>query len=104
MATMKFLYSVLKYFFTVVWGLTIVDILPLMSWESVKHLEMFMDFDNAIKTITALLGLIYFAIEIPSKLKKAKLERDILKEDLIKKKFENQSNVTVTETQEEKTE
>lgn len=101
---MKFLYSVLKYFFTVVWGLTIIDILPLMSWDSVKHLEMFMNLDNAIKTITALLGLIYFAIEIPSKLKKAKLERDILREDLIKKKFENKSNESPVEKVEEKSE
>jgi len=66
-----------------------VEIIPMITWDNIQSFEFVHGIDNIIKTTTALLGLIYFSIEIPNKIRRARLERKILEEDLRKKKFDN---------------
>lgn len=88
-AVASLVYRVIEAFFIVVWGVTIIEIIPLITKDNIAELEMFNGIENTIKTITAILGLIYFGIKIIQgiqNIKKSKVEREIMKEDLRQKK------------------
>jgi hypothetical protein len=85
MANMKLIFKIFDVFFMSIWGLTVVDLIKVTS-----QTEILLNIDTKIKTIMALVGLIYFLIQIPHKLKTQKQDR-ILKEEQIKKiKRENE--------------
>lgn len=86
MTKLKALYNLLDTVFLGVWGLTIMDLLPLFQ------VDLFSTLDNTIKTLMALAGFIYFLITIPHKLKMQRLERKIKEEELEKLTKENDKN------------
>ncbi len=86
MATIRLLWNILDIFFLSIWGLTIIDILKLADGNSYAGL------DDWIKTLMALVGLIYFLITIPHKIKMQKLERKYKKEEIEKLEKENKED------------
>lgn len=74
-------FEIIKFFdlvFLSVWGLTVIEIIPLLSLGFLTELNI----DEAIKTAMALVGLIWFLVTIPHKYKMFSLERKIKKEEL----------------------
>lgn len=69
--------------FISVWGLTIVDLLK------ISNIEVYSDIDTWIKTLMAVLGLIYLLISIPHKLKMQRLDRKLKEEQIEKLEMEN---------------
>lgn len=92
MTKLKSLLSFLENISLSIWGLTILDIIPLIDFN------IFSSIDNTIKTSMALFGAIYFAISLPFKVfdllhkkKLQKLDMEIKKEELEKIQNENDS-------------
>lgn len=83
MTKLKALYNLLDTVFLGIWGLTIMDLLPLFQ------VDLFSTLDNTIKSLMALVGFIYFIVTIPHKLKMQRLERKIKEEELEKLTKEN---------------
>ena len=83
MSKLKFLYNLLDTIFLGVWGLTIMDLVPLLN------VEIFDSIDGVIKTLMAFVGLLYFIVTIPHKIKMQRLDRKIRKEELEKIEREN---------------
>ena len=86
MTTIKLLWNILDIFFLSIWGLTIIDVLKLADGNSYANL------DDWIKTLMALVGLIYFLITIPHKIKMQNLERKHKKEQIEKLEIENEKS------------
>lgn len=86
MSKLKAIINFLDTFFLSVWGLTLMDLLPLID------LDLFSSLDNTIKTLMALAGFVYFVITIPHKLKMNKINRKIRQEELEKLTKENDKN------------
>lgn len=83
MTKLKAIYNLLDTIFLGIWGLTIMDLLPLFQ------VDLFSTLDNTIKSLMALVGFIYFLVTIPHKLKMQRLERKIKEEELEKLTKEN---------------
>jgi len=83
MSKLKAIINFLDTFFLSVWGITLMDLLPLID------LDLFSSLDNTIKTLMALAGFVYFVITIPHKLKMNKINRKIKQEELEKITKEN---------------
>lgn len=87
----------IKWLAFAVWGVTVIDIAPLLSQDGFNALKMFESANTTITFLTALFGLIFFLskglvflfVELPHKRKKQELERDIMEEDLIQKRHDN---------------
>jgi hypothetical protein len=97
MATINMIFSVIKWIFYAIWGMIVIDIIPMIVRKGAESLELFNNFENAIKIITAVIGFVYFAkniydyifIELPYKKKKYNLETRIMQEDLESKETSN---------------
>ena len=87
MDRIKTLINFLDTFFLSIWGLTIIDLLPL------AQIQIFKTFDDSIKVLMAFSGLVYFIVTIPHKLKMQNLERKIKKEQYKKLALENGSAI-----------
>jgi len=82
-----------------VWGLTLIDIWPMISRQSVETLEMFTGLDNIIKSLTAFAGLLFFVVKgytfwfVEKKRKKERhrMEMDIMQEQLKEKQNTNET-------------
>ena len=83
MSKIKYLYNLLDTLFLGVWGLTIMDLIPLLN------IQIFESIDGVIKTLMAFVGCVYFVITIPHKIKMQKLDRKIRQEELEKIEKEN---------------
>ena len=79
-------FKLIDFFFLSVWGLTLMDLIPLIS---INFLD---DLDGIIKTLMALSGFLYFVITIPHKVKMNRLEKKIKEEELEALEFENEQN------------
>lgn len=87
MANLKIIYRILDTFFLSIWGLTLIDLVPLTAVDNV--VVSYTSIDTIIKTLMALVGFIYFVVTIPHKLKMQKLDRKIKQEELEKLTLEN---------------
>lgn len=87
MANMKLFYRIFDIFFVSIWGLTIVDLIKITTKS-----ETLLNIDNTIKTIMAIVGALYFLIQIPHKIKMQKLERELKEEQIEKIKRENEKD------------
>ena len=93
-----------------VWGVTVIDIVPLLSQDGFNTLKMFESANTTITFLTALFGLIFFLskglvflfVELPHKRKKQELERDIMAEDLIQKRHDNKGNNKIAKKKQNK--
>jgi len=83
MTKIKSFFNFLDTVFFSVWGLTIIDLIPIIGISSV---------DNLIKTLMAAVGFVYFALSIPHKRKIQKLERKLKEQELEKLTKENDKN------------
>ena len=95
MGTVKLIFKFIEGIAFCFWGLTIIDIIPLITSENIKDLEMFNGVDNWIKTTAALIGLLYYSINISHRLKRHKIEREHLLEDLRTKRIQNNKNENI---------
>lgn len=80
-AAFKFLVELLA---TSIWGLTIIDLVKIQASS-----EILLNIDTTIKTLMALVGLIYFLIQIPHRLKTQSQDRELKREQIKKIKKEN---------------
>lgn len=62
MTKIKSLLNFVEYYFLSIWGLTILDIMPLVN------LDIFDNIDDTIKTAMALFGAIFFLAQLPFKI------------------------------------
>lgn len=100
MESLKTIGFFIKWLAFAVWGVTVIDIVPLLSQDGFNALEMFESANTTITFLTALFGLIFFLskglvflfVELPHKRKKQELERDIMAEDLIQKRHDNKGH------------
>lgn len=90
MTKIKSLLNIAEYYFLTIWGVTLLDIIPLVN------LDLFGNIDNTIKTAMALFGAIYFAFSLPFKIKDLihkskiqKIEAEMKLEELERLKREN---------------
>lgn len=86
MATIKILLNMLDIFFLSIWGLTIIDLLKIADGGDFSNL------DSWIKTLMAVVGLLYFIISIPHKIKMQRLDRKLKEEEI--EKIENENEKT----------
>ena len=75
---LKHLYLTLDILFGTIWGFTLVDLLPLILLSNTN--QLFANLDNSIKVISALVGLVYFAVRIYFYYHKSKSEIEYLKQ------------------------
>jgi len=87
---LKELYIALDFIFTIIWGFTIIDVMPLIIVGN-SHL-IFSNLDNGIKVASALIGLIYFVIRIYFYYHKSKVEISYLKEQKTELELRNKNN------------
>lgn len=85
MANMKLIFKIFDIFFVSIWGLTIMDLIKITTKS-----EALLNIDTTIKTIMAIVGLIYFLIQIPHKIKMQKLDREFKEKEIEKIKRENE--------------
>jgi hypothetical protein len=92
---------IVKWFAFAIWGVTVIDVVPWISSEGFTALEIFDNLNNTVTFLTAFFGLVFFLakaivflfVELPHKKKRQKLERDIMSEDLIQKRYDNKGHV-----------
>lgn len=84
MASLRLFFKFMDVLFISVWGLTIMDLLK------ISNVTMYSSIDNWIKTLMAVLGLIYLVISIPHKIKMQRLDREKKQEEIEKLKIENE--------------
>lgn len=97
---MKVVGFFIKWLAFAIWGITVIDVIPLISEKEFTTLEIFDSINNTVTFLTAFFGFVFFLakglvfifVELPHKRKKQELERDIMIEDLIKKKFDNKTD------------
>lgn len=82
---MKLIFKIFDIFFVSIWGLTIMDLIKITTKS-----EALLNIDTTIKTIMAIVGLIYFLIQIPHKIKMQKLDREFKEKEIEKIKRENE--------------
>ena len=87
---LKSIYTLLDIFFGAVWGFTIIDIIPLVAINGGNII--FSNLDNGIKVVSALFGLIYFAIRIYFYYHKSKGELSLLREQTKDLELKNLAN------------
>lgn len=84
MASLRLFFKFMDVLFISVWGLTIMDLLK------ISNVTAYSSIDNWIKTLMAVLGLIYLVISIPHKIKMQRLDREKKQEEIEKLKIENE--------------
>ena len=82
---MKLMIMTFDTFLFGIWGLTIIDLLALVSYGNFDFV------DNSIKTLLAAAGLFYLVfVKMPNEIRNAKLSREIKKHEVKKLKMENE--------------
>lgn len=84
MASLRLFFKFMDVLFISVWGLTIMDLFQ------VSNIAAYSSIDNWIKTLMAVLGLIYLVISIPHKIKMQRLDRRKKQEEIEKLEIENE--------------
>lgn len=111
MVAIKYVYQAINAVFVLVWGFTIIEVMPLVTIANIKNLEMFNGIDNIVKTIMAVAGLVYFVyrfwehafVTTPHKKKMNKLEQELKTQQIEKLARENGKANTVTREDEPST-
>jgi uncharacterized membrane protein YqjE len=90
MATIKWLYSFIEKIFLGFWGLTVIELIPILNLGLLKGI------DDTIKIIMATVGAVYLIVQLPYKIwslkdkkKSSKLDIELKKQELEKLKREN---------------
>lgn len=87
MADLRFVIKIFDFMFVSIWGLTLVDIASLVTKN-----ESILNIDDSLKTFMAVVGAIYFIVQIPHRIRTQRIEREIKKQELEKLKKENETS------------
>jgi hypothetical protein len=91
MQTIKTALNLIDVFFGTIWGLTLTEVLPLLTSGSTA---VFTQVDSIIKVLFSLAGLVYLVVRIIHYYHMSKLNRDIKRLEIEQLKFKKDENIT----------